>query len=66
MQATFKIQAEELNDQLILQIKKIFEGRPVTIYISTEMDETEYLRAYPTNIGKYGFGTGDKFHPWRI
>jgi hypothetical protein len=33
MQATFKIQAEELNDQLILQIKKIFEGRPVTIYI---------------------------------
>jgi hypothetical protein len=49
MQATFKIQANELNDDLLLQIKRIFEGRPITLYISTEMDETDYLAADPAN-----------------
>lgn len=49
MQATFKIKADELNDDLLLQIKRIFEGRPITLYISTEMDETGYLAANRAN-----------------
>jgi hypothetical protein len=49
MEAIFKIQPKELDEKLFHQIKKIFEGRPVTITITTEMDDTEYLTAYPAN-----------------
>ena len=49
MQATFKISAEELDERLINQIKKMFEGKPVTITITTEEDDTTYLNADPTN-----------------
>ena len=49
MQATFKISAEELDERLIKQIKKMFEGKPVTITITTEADDTLYLNADPAN-----------------
>ena len=49
MEAIFKIQSKELDEELFHQIKKMFEGKSVTITISTEMDETEYLTANPAN-----------------
>ena len=49
MEAIFKIQPHELDEKLFNQIKKMFEGKPVTIIISTEMDTTDYLTAYPAN-----------------
>jgi len=49
MEATFKIQPKEFDEKLFHQIRKLFEGRTVTITISTEMDETEYLTANPAN-----------------
>lgn len=49
MEAIFKIGPKELDEKLFLQIKKMFEGKPVTITISTEMDETDYLSANPAN-----------------
>ncbi|MCF8302435.1 MAG: hypothetical protein K9I94_04095 [Bacteroidales bacterium] len=49
MQATFKISAEELDDRLLQKIKKLVEGKPVTITITTEADETTYLTANEAN-----------------
>jgi hypothetical protein len=49
MEAIFKIKPTEFNERLLFQIKKMFEGKKVTITISTEMDETSYLSANPTN-----------------
>ena len=43
MEATIKIKASELNDHLFRKIKNLFEGKSVTITISSEADETEYL-----------------------
>lgn len=44
-----KIASGELSEELLLKIKQLFEGRAVTITISTEIDETEYLTASATN-----------------
>ena len=49
MEASFKIQPAEFNEKLFQNIKKMFKGRIVTITISTEMDETDYLNANPAN-----------------
>jgi len=49
MEAIFKIQPTEFNERLLLQIKKMFEGKQVTITISTVMDETDYLLSNPAN-----------------
>lgn len=39
----------ELDERLINQIKKMFEGKPVTITITTQEDDTIYLNADPAN-----------------
>ena len=49
MEAIFKMGPQELDEKLFLQIKNMFEGKAVTITISTEMDETEYLTGNPAN-----------------
>ncbi len=49
MEATFKIQPAEFNERLFRHIKKMFEGKMVTITITTVMDETSYLNANPAN-----------------
>ena len=49
MEAIFKIQPAEFDERLFRHIKKMFEGKMVTITISTEMDETSYLSANPAN-----------------
>lgn len=49
MEAIFKIQPSEFNQKLFQNIKKMVKGKPVTITISTELDETDYLNASPAN-----------------
>lgn len=49
MQATFKINADELSEGLLQQIKKMFEGKSVTITITAETDETTYLTSSLAN-----------------
>ena len=49
MEAIFKIKPAEFNEKLFRQLKNMFEGKTVTITISTEMDETGYLGANPAN-----------------
>ncbi|SHJ43921.1 hypothetical protein SAMN05444280_11971 [Tangfeifania diversioriginum] len=49
MEAIFKIEPTEFNQKLFQNIKKMFEGKNVTITISTEFDETDYLNANQAN-----------------
>jgi len=49
MEAIFKIQPAEFNETLFNQIKSIVKGKPVTITITTEIDETAYLNTWPAN-----------------
>jgi hypothetical protein len=49
MEATFKIQTKEFTEELLQKIKQMFEGKPVTITITTEMDDTEYLISCEAN-----------------
>jgi hypothetical protein len=49
MEAIFKIQSTEFNQELFKKIKKIFKGKTVTITISTDLDETDYLNTNPAN-----------------
>ena len=49
MEATFHISTDELDEHLIHQIKKLFEGKSVQITITTESNDTTYLLADPAN-----------------
>jgi hypothetical protein len=49
MEATYKLKANEINPNLMETIKKLFGSKEITITITTEPDETEYLTAYPAN-----------------
>lgn len=49
METTIKIASGELTEELLKKIQQLFEGRAVTITISTELDETGYLFASEAN-----------------
>ena len=49
MEAIYKLKANEINPNLMETIKKLFNGKEITITITAESDETEYLTAYPAN-----------------
>jgi hypothetical protein len=49
MDATLKLRVSELDDRLIQKIKNLFEGKSVTITITTEDDETSYLLSSKAN-----------------
>lgn len=49
MEAIYKLKASEINPNLMETIKKLFSGKEITITITTEPDETEYLTSYPSN-----------------
>ncbi len=49
MEAIFKIEPQEFNEELFLRLKKLFKGKTVTIAISTDIDETTYLTLNPAN-----------------
>jgi len=49
MEAIYKLKASEIDISLLNAIKSIFKEQQVTITISTEMDETDYLTGNPVN-----------------
>lgn len=49
MEAIFKIEPNEFNEELFLSLKKLFKGKTVTISFSTEIDETTYLTMNAAN-----------------
>jgi hypothetical protein len=49
MEAIFKIEPKEFNEELFLRLKRLFKGKTVTIAFSTEIDETSYLTMNPVN-----------------
>jgi len=49
MEAIYKLKANEINPNLMETIKKLFGSKEITITITTETDETEYLTANPAN-----------------
>ena len=49
MEATIKLKISELDETMVSKIKKLFDGRFVTITLSSEMDETDYLLSNPAN-----------------
>lgn len=49
MEAIYKLKANEINPNLMETIKKLFGNKEITISITSEPDETEYLTAYPAN-----------------
>ena len=49
MEAIYKLKANEINPNLMETIKKLFGNKEITISITTETDETEYLTASPAN-----------------
>jgi len=49
MEARYKIKANELDSTWIESIKKMFLNKNITIKITTDMDETDFLTMYPAN-----------------
>ncbi|MDP2337472.1 MAG: hypothetical protein Q8N05_13710 [Bacteroidota bacterium] len=49
MEAIYKLKANEINPNLMGTIKKLFGSKEITITITTETDETEYLTSNPVN-----------------
>jgi len=49
MEASYKLNANEVNQNLINTIKKLFNGKEITITITPEPDETTYLSMSPSN-----------------
>ena len=49
MEASYKLNANEINLALLNTIKKLFSGKEITITITPEPDETTYLTMSPSN-----------------
>lgn len=49
MEAIFKIEANEFNEELFMRLKKLFKDKAITIAISTDIDETSYLTMNEAN-----------------
>jgi hypothetical protein len=49
MEAIYKLKANEINQNLMNTIKKLFIGKEITITITPEPDETAYLTMNPAN-----------------
>ena len=49
MEASYKLKASEINQNLINTIKKLFSGKEITITITPEPDETSYLLMSKSN-----------------
>ena len=49
MEAIYKLKANEINQNLMNTIKKLFIGKEITITITPEPDETAHLTMNPAN-----------------
>ncbi len=43
MEVIYRIKAEELSNELITKIKKLYKGKDLELTIQVQEDETEYL-----------------------
>ncbi len=49
MEAVYKINANQINDDFLQSLKKLFRGKEIVIRVSSAQDETEYLSSYKSN-----------------
>ena len=49
MYTTFHIRANELDDNFLKGIKKIFKSKRISITVEEDLDETDYLLSNPSN-----------------
>lgn len=49
METTYNLNSEDLDEKIIKEIKKLFKGKKISITISSETDETEYLNSNTEN-----------------
>lgn len=49
MYTTYHLQEEELNEEFLNSVKKLFKNKSLTISIAENLDETEYLSKNEAN-----------------
>jgi len=49
MEALYKIKADQIDNNFIESIKKLFADEEIVIRITSYADDTEYLSKYPAN-----------------
>lgn len=49
METTYNLNSDDLDDKIIKEIKKLFKGKKISITISSETDDAEYLNRNPEN-----------------
>ena len=49
MYTTYHLKEDELNEDFLNGVKKLFKNKKLTITIAEELDETEYLLSNPAN-----------------
>ena len=49
MQSTYRIHADELNDDFVQAVKVAYKDREIEIIVSDDIDETDYLLGSPAN-----------------
>ncbi len=49
MTTTYRLNVNELTDEILQSIKAAFKNRDIEIIVSDEVDETAYLLASPAN-----------------
>jgi hypothetical protein len=50
MEAIYKLKTNELNERFIKTIKELFKGKSISITISSDIDETDYLSENEANL----------------
>jgi hypothetical protein len=49
MYTTYHLKEDELNEDFLKAVKKLFRNKKLTITVAEELDETEYLLSNPAN-----------------
>lgn len=49
MELTYRLNANELNEDFINTIKKLYKGKDLEVTVQVKEDETEYLLKSPAN-----------------
>ena len=52
MYTTYHLDAEELNEEFLESVRKLFKNKRLTISIAEELDETEYLLKSTLNFSR--------------
>jgi len=52
MNTIYHLNSDELNEMFLQSVRSLFKGKKITIVITSEIDETEYLLQSDTNRKK--------------